>query len=109
MQSPGHNTRRDPTSVGPDLKSYRAAIGDLVAEITAHTEPLNLTKAERVLLDRLDDHELNAVLSKTPKGRNGAIKDLLCELRQYRPNTRGCPTDLTGLVRVFLSSQIDAM
>jgi hypothetical protein len=109
MSSPEQDMNRVASSIGPDLKSYRAAILDLVAEITVHTEPLNLNKAERVLLDRLEDQELNAVLANTPKGSTGTIRDLLFELRRYRPANPSCPGDLTRLVRIFLTSQIDVM
>jgi hypothetical protein len=109
MSSPEQDMNRVASSVGPDLKSYRAAILDLVAEITVHTEPLNLNKAERVLIDRLEDPELNAVLASTPKGLAGTIRDLLFELRRYRPGNPSGPGDLTRLVRIFLTSQIDVM
>ena len=58
MSSLEQDMNRVASTVGPDLKSYRAAILDLVAEITVHTEPLNLSKVERVLLDRFEDQEL---------------------------------------------------
>ncbi|MDT5027631.1 MAG: hypothetical protein QOE61_4057 [Micromonosporaceae bacterium] len=109
MCSPEQDLNRVASSIGPDLKAFRAAILDLVAEIAVHTDPLNLSKAERVLLDRLEDQELDAVLANTPKGRTGTIRDLLFELRRYRPGNPSCPGDLTRLVRIFLTSQIDAM
>ena len=109
MSSLEQDMNRVASTVGPDLKSYRAAILDLVAEITVHTEPLNLSKVERVLLDRLEDQELDAVVAQTPKGRTGTIRDLLFELRRYRPGNPACPGDLARLVRIFLTSQIDVM
>ena len=109
MSSLEQDMNRVASTVGPDLKSYRAAILDLVAEITVHTEPLNLSKVERVLLDRFEDQELDAVVAKTPKGRTGTIRDLLFELRRYRPGNPACPGDLARLVRIFLTSQIDVM
>jgi hypothetical protein len=93
----------------PDVKVYRAAIEDLVAELDAHTEPLNLAKAERVLLDRVEYPELCAVLSATPKGVTGAVTSLLSELRRFHPDGTGFAGDITDLVRIFLRSQIDAM
>jgi hypothetical protein len=96
------------SSVGPDVKSYRAAIADLVAEIAAHTQPLNLAKAERVLLDRVREPELDVVLSATPKGRAGAVAELLKSLRRRQPGT-GLAGDVSAAVRILLSSQVDAM
>ena len=94
--------------VGPDVKSYRAAVADLVAEIAAHTQPLNLAKAERVLLDRVHEPELDAVLSATPLGRAGAVTEVLKSLRR-RQSGPGVGSDVTASVRILLSSRVDAM
>ncbi len=96
------------TSVA-NVKSYREAIEDLIAELAAHAEPLNLAKAERVLLDRVDQPELSAVLSATPNGVAGAVTTLLFELRRFHPDATDFAGDITDLVRIFLRSQIDAM
>jgi hypothetical protein len=117
MRSPAHHTdfghhiKRAATSstrTVPDVKLYRAAIADLVSDIAAHTDPLNLAKAERVVLDRVHEPEMAAVLSVTPKGQEGAVNELLSALRRNRGGT-GVTSDLTAVVRIFLSSQIDAM
>jgi hypothetical protein len=108
----GHHKRAGKAQVATSpasVKAYREAIEDLVAELAAHAEPLNLAKAERVLLDRVDQPELSAVLAATPKGVAGAVTTLLFELRRFHPEATGFAGDITDLVRIFLRSQIDAM
>jgi hypothetical protein len=109
MRLPGQDTGRRVTSTVPDVKAYRAAVTDLSLEIAALTSQHGLTKVEKVLLERIAEPQLVTVLAATPTGLPGAMQRLLFELRQYRPNSTSSPMNLNDLVRIVLSSQIDAM
>lgn len=115
MLSPGQEMHLGVASATPDLTVYRAAVWDLTQDIAGHTgqdvvtTPEAVTTAERVLLDRVEEPELAAVLSATPLGLTGATTSLLAEARRCAPDGTGSMTSLADRVRIFLASQVDAM
>jgi hypothetical protein len=90
------------------LHSYRAAVADVTAEISADKSG-GLPSVAAVLGRRLAEPEIAGVLARTPAGAAAAVDALLVGLRRFRPNPRSSAADLGALVRVLLLSQIDAM
>jgi hypothetical protein len=108
---PARNTHtiRNRTQHGPDLTAYRAAVADLLVEIAGRAGPDDVSKAERVVAERIAEPEFAAVLSATPNGMDEAAGRLLREVRNYQPSTRSSAADLTAHVRIHLSAQIEIM
>ncbi|MFU8851223.1 DUF5715 family protein [Micromonospora sp. SL1-18] len=100
---------RRPDSRAPDLAAYRAAVAELLIEVTALADAPSAT-ARQVLLDqRLREPAIASVLDATPQGLVGARETLLLEMARYQPNARSSPQDLAALVRIYLLSRIDVL
>ncbi len=98
----------------PDLASYRAAVSELVAEVSrfGDSDPV---PTEHILTRRLDEVQFSDLLSATPDGRDETIAKLLFEVRNYQPSTRNAvsqrsrSTSLAALIRISMLAQIDAV
>jgi hypothetical protein len=92
-----------------DLDAYRFAVSQLTAEVDLKSGPGSESDIEALLTARTAETEFHPVLECAPDGKDGALTQLLSEVRQYRPNDRSSASDVSGLVRIYLLSQIDAM
>ncbi len=98
----------------PDFGPYRAAVGELVAEL-AQFGVSDPESAEHILNRRLDEQQFAPVLEATPDGRDETIARLLFEVRNYQPgqrvnvSTRGNSDGLAALVRISMLAQIDTV
>ena len=70
----------------PALGPYRAAVSDLVSEVSDCTAT-DAECAERIVSRRLEDDEFAAVLEATPDGWDGTTAKLLFEVRNFEPST----------------------
>jgi hypothetical protein len=123
MGLPGQNLGRDlrfrlawhpspPTetiATEPDLGAYRAAVSELSTEVANGAALQNRYRAEAIVTERINAPELLAVLSETPNGATDAVRTLLSEVRNYRPNARSSAMDLAALIRIYLLSRIEIM
>src|SRR5580700_5237471 len=92
-----------------DLDAYRVAVSELTAEVDLKSGPGSESDIEALLTARTAEAEFHPVLECAPDGKSAALAQLLSEVRQYRPNDRSSASDVSGLVRIYLLSQIDAM
>ena len=92
----------------PALAPYRAAVAELVAEISECPET-DTECAEHILGRRLDDDDIAAVLEATPDGWDGTTAKLLFEIRNFEPSTGNSTGTLAALVRIAMLAQIDAV
>jgi hypothetical protein len=92
----------------PDVRPYRAGVGELVAEI-GQLGGTDRVAAEHILARRLDESQFATVLSAAPDGRDATIARLLFDVRNYEPCARNGSTSLSGFVRISLLVQIEAM
>ncbi|GAA2220551.1 hypothetical protein ACFY2R_22205 [Micromonospora olivasterospora] len=106
---PAEGARQPVPAATPDLDAYRAAVADLLVEVTALADPASTTARQVLLDERLREPAIAAVLDATPQGPIGARETLLLEMARYRPNPRSSAADLTALVRIYLLSRIDVM
>ncbi len=91
----------------PDIRAYRAAVGELVAEV-GQDRSADGRFAEQILSRRLDEPQFVGVLSATPDGRESTIAKLLFEVRTYEPSPRSA-NSVGALVRISMLAQIDAV
>ncbi|MFC7546541.1 hypothetical protein [Plantactinospora sp. GCM10030261] len=92
-----------------DLRRYRDAVADLLAELGRVAAHGDHRRAAALVAARATDPELRAVLRATPDGPDDAVDRLLREIADYRPNARSSATDLLAMVRIFLLSRIDVL
>jgi hypothetical protein len=92
----------------PDLGPYRAAVGELMAEI-GQFGPYDGQPAEHMLARRLSGPQFSAVLEATPEGRDETIARLLFEVRTYQPGPRTSVSSLGALLRISMLAQIDVV
>src|SRR5215467_7814633 len=71
----------------PDLSRYRAAVGELVAEV-GECGVTDGRCAETILARRLDSEPFTDVLSAGPDGADATIARLLFEVRNHEPGPR---------------------
>jgi len=102
-------TSVDPATRVPDIVAYRGAVSDLLAEVACRGGVHDPAAAGAVLAERLRDPDFAAVLSATPNGLAGSVRQLAAEVRSFRPSTRSSAADLLALIRTYLFAQIDAM
>jgi hypothetical protein len=100
-------TRVSPVLSDSQLLSYRAAVADLVEEVSKRLGASDLAAAERLVARRLGQPEFACVLSHCDGDMHTTAARLVGEIRRYRPNTRSSASDLPALVRILLLSQID--
>jgi hypothetical protein len=91
----------------PDLKYYRAAVGDLVAEVRG-CDRSDGRRTEGILAKRLDCEPFSDVLSCGPEGRDGAIARMCFDVRNFEPGPR-TSRSVAALVRISLLAQIDSL
>ncbi|MGX7673419.1 hypothetical protein [Plantactinospora sp. DSM 117369] len=115
-QQQGRVTAGRPPRPGPvtgaslsELVGYRAAVVDLLAEVTGYAGRDDLPRLERTLADRITGPDFAAVLGVLPGGAADAIDRLVREIRDFRPNNRSAARNLAGLIRIYLLSRIDVM
>lgn len=111
--APGTGSGSDTPGPHLDLDAYRMLVSELTGQVEAVvTSAVGRDARDRVeaLLEaRSDDPVLEAVLAATPDGRDAALKKLLAEVHDYRPNDRSSASDVPTLVRIYLLSLIDAI
>jgi hypothetical protein len=94
----------------PDLVAYRAAVSELVEEVSARLSgPGVAGPLDGLVTARLGEPELLPVLDGVPGGADAATTGLARELQAFRPSSRSSASDPSTLVRIYLLSQIDAM
>ncbi len=98
----------------PDFGSYRAAVGELVAEL-AQFGVCDNESAEHILSHRLGEGQFSDVLDATPGGKDQTITRLLFDVRNYEPGQHANSTGragsdgLSALVRISMLAQIDVV
>jgi hypothetical protein len=92
----------------PSLGPFRAAVSDLVAEVT-QAAPADNKSVERILCRRLEQDDFAPVLEATPDGRNVTVARLLFDIRNYEPSTQNATGSLSSLVRISMLAQIEAV
>jgi len=106
------------SSLLPDsaLPGYRAAVDDLVQEVSRRPWASELADIERLVAKRLEEAELSAVLSHLDDGVDGAVADLIGEIDNFQHKARGSAgkarssaSDLATFIRILLLSQIDSV
>jgi hypothetical protein len=100
---------QDPARPGPDLAAYRAAVADLLTEVTRRAGTDDVIAAEQVVAGRIAEPEFAAVLSATPDGKDAAASRLLREVRYYEPCPRSSARDLAAHIRIHLFAQVEIM
>ena len=89
------------------LLRYRAAVTDLVQEVSRRQAPASPAAAESLVAGRLGQQEFACVLARLDGGADAAAERLLREIRQYQPSTRSSASDLPAFIRIHLLAQID--
>lgn len=102
-------TSVDPATRCADVVAYRGAVTDLLAEVACRGGVHDPAAAGAVLTERLGEPDFAAVLSATPKGLAGSVRQLAAEVRSFRPSSRSSAGDLLAIIRIYLFAQIDAM
>jgi hypothetical protein len=92
----------------PDFALYRAAVGELVAEVGQCTQT-DSSCAEHILERRLREDQFSDVLAATPDGQEATIARLMFEVRNSEPSPPNSVGSLAALVRIALLAQIDAV
>jgi len=91
------------------LPGYRAAVHDLVQEVSRRPWASELADIERLVAKRLQEEELSAVLSHLDGGVDGAVTGLIGEIGNYQHVARNSASDLATFIRILLLSQIDSI
>jgi hypothetical protein len=102
-------TSVDPATRCSDVTAYRDAVTDLLAEVACRGGVHDPAAAAAVLAERLGEPDFAAVLSGTPNGLAGSVRQLAAEVRSFRPSARSSAADLLAIIRIYLFAQIDAM
>jgi hypothetical protein len=102
-------TSVDPATRSADINAYRGAVTDLLAEVACRGGIHDPAAAGAVLAERLGEPDFAAILSATPNGPAGAVRQLAAEVRNFRPTARSSAADLVALIRIYLFAQIEAM
>jgi hypothetical protein len=92
-----------------DVDAYRHAVSDVCTELASLGESPGVAVAERILARRLPEPEFAIVFAAMPSGPEAAIERVLREIRIYRQSGRSSATNLVGMIRVALLSQIDVL
>lgn len=92
----------------PALGPYRAAVADLVTEISQCT-PSDTEYAEHLLSRRLIEDDFAAILEATPDGLDATVARLLFDVRNHEPSYRNASGTIATVVRVGLLAQIEAV
>ena len=89
------------------LPGYRAAVGELVREVTGHPAAEDAEVVADLVAKRLGEPELRAVLARLDGGADAAAAGLAGEIGAFRPNAHNSASDLATFTRILLLSQID--
>ncbi|HYK70877.1 MAG TPA: DUF5715 family protein [Streptosporangiaceae bacterium] len=92
-----------------DVATYREAVADVLAELTAQERRPSVAAAERLLSRRLTEPAFATVLSVTPSGAEAAIPRILRDVRGHRQLSQNSAGDLASMVRITLLTQIDVL
>jgi hypothetical protein len=92
----------------PSLSPFRAAVSDLLAEIS-HSTSADTKSVAHILGKRLTEPELAAVLKETPDGLDATAARLLFDVRNYEPSPQNATSTIAALVRISMLAQIDAV
>lgn len=100
----------DDLDVLPDsaLGSYRAAVDELVKEVSEHPGAAEPGTVGELAAKRLQEPELSTVLSRLDEGADAAAVRIIDEIHNFRPNARNSASDLVTFTRIILLSQIDS-
>jgi hypothetical protein len=91
-----------------DLPGYRAAVDDLVTEVSRTLGSGDPPAVGAFVGERLGHREFAPVLSQLSGGPGAAAEHLAAELGRFRPSDRGTG-DVWSFARIMLLSQIDTM
>jgi hypothetical protein len=91
------------------VAEYREAVASVLTEFTDSDGLIQQEAAGWILSRRLPDPAFTAILDATPAGADGAIRRILREVREYRPNARSSAENLGAMIRIALLAQIDAV
>lgn len=110
VRSMGSRAGTAPADSLPDslLPGYRAAVCDLVQEVTSHPAAVDAAVIGELVAKRLGEPELRTVLARLDGGADAAAAGLAQEIRAFRPNGHNSASDLATFTRILLLSQIDA-
>jgi hypothetical protein len=92
-----------------DIAAYRAAVADVLAELTARSRRPTVAAAEQLLARRLAEPEFATVLSVTPSGADAATQRILRDVRGHRQLSVNSAGDVAAMVRITLLTQIDVL
>jgi hypothetical protein len=92
-----------------DVTAYRAAVGDLLAEVDGPVAAGRLRALQTLLAERLIGGEFDAVLSAVPGGIAAAIDGMTREISCYRAGANSSAAGMSAVIRIYLLAQIDAM
>jgi Family of unknown function (DUF5715) len=108
---PGSSGRiSQPPLVLPDssLALYRAAVDDLVREVSEHQQASEMAAVEKIASRWLQEPEIRMLLSHLDGGADTRAAALIGEIRGYQPNGHSSAIDVATFIRILLLSQIDA-
>jgi Family of unknown function (DUF5715) len=108
-QSPEFDEGPDASPSDLDLDAYRSVVSRLTREVDARLGPGAQADVEAILTEGVRHPDLQAVLARSPEGKDSVVTNLLQEVRDYRPNSRSSASDVSTLVRIYLLSQIDSI
>jgi hypothetical protein len=91
------------------LPGYRAAVDDLVQEVTRRPWASELADIERLVAKRVQEPELSDVLSHLDGGVDGAAACFIGEIGNYQHVAGNSASDLATFIRILLLSQIDSV
>lgn len=99
---------RSPAALPASLLSgYRAAVDDLVQEVSGHAPGSDPASVEEIVSRRLQEPEFGGVLSRLGEGADYQAAGIIGEIRGYQPNAHASAVNLATYVRILLLSQID--
>jgi Family of unknown function (DUF5715) len=105
----GDHSNADNSLPDSVLAGYRAAVDELVKEVSGHPGVAEPGTVEELTAKRLQEPELSTVLSRLHEGADAAAARIAGEIRSFRPNAHNSASDLVTFVRIILLSQIDSV
>jgi hypothetical protein len=104
----GSVTQSPPLLPDSALPGYRAAVDDLVQEVSRRPRAAALADIERLVANRVREPEVSAVLSYLDEGVDGTVAGLIAEIGNYQHEAGNPASDLATFIRILLLSQIDS-
>lgn len=108
MDPVGNITPSSPALPDCALLGYRAAVDDLVTEVS-RPRASELVAVEGLLAKRLPEPEFSTVLSRLGEGADIAMASLVCEVGNYKHGAYNSASSLAMFIRILLLSQIDSV